>query len=74
MALLVYILVLQDRTLQNLTLNGYILAISAINQQKEAKHSKGYNVKYAEKQQINYYKILHRTMTLPLKTSDKTAI
>lgn len=28
-------------------------------QQKEAKHNKGYNVKYAENQQINYYKILH---------------
>ena len=43
-------------------------------QQKEAKHSKGYNVKYAEKQQINYYKILHRTMRPPLKTSDKLAV
>ncbi|PEH07633.1 hypothetical protein CP354_07900 [Lactobacillus sp. UMNPBX3] len=67
--LLVCILVSQDRTLQNLTLNGYILAISAINQQKEAKHSKDFNVKSAEKQQINYDKILHRTMTLPQKTS-----
>ena len=72
--LLVYILVSQDRTCKNLKLNGYILAISAINQQKEAKHSKGFNVKSAEKQQINYYKISHRTMTLPLKTSDKLAL
>ncbi|MBD5806036.1 hypothetical protein DTK66_02730 [Lactobacillus sp. M31] len=48
--------------------------ISAINQQKEAKHSKDYNVKYAEKQQINYYKILHRTMRPPLKISDKLAL
>ncbi|WP_323062537.1 hypothetical protein [Limosilactobacillus reuteri] len=74
MALLVCILVSQYRTLQNLTLNGYILAISAINQQKKAKHSKGFNVKCAEKQQINYDKILHRTMTLPQKTSDKLAL
>jgi len=48
--------------------------ISAINQQKKAKHNKGYNVKCAENQQINYYKILHRTMTLSQKTSDKLAV